>query len=826
MKYVPGMALDFVESDVSGVRIGGLDPKYSTFTMDGNRIAGAGSSFGAGSRAATFDAMSVTGIETFKVSYTLTAHMEADAAAGNIEMHSKNALERKGLLLSGQAYAVGTSDALTLGKKYFPDDRRHSVILPSGRLDYSDVFLQHRLGIALGVSYNASFVEQDQQQVQYDYSNPARPVITGIMWRAGPKVPKRSGTNFSADFRATPDLMFSLRSAYTWFGSKYNNLYTWLRANTAQIDPSSTLTHVVANATTNANTRLGTEYSVRSHYGNAYTLAPKFEYKKGSWTLTGGASYSQSIHKYQDRGDGFFKNTNSRITRMSWQADRSDPSSHEWILTQRSGPDWSVPENWGSRDTHGSNVVSTHTEGRNEVISGNLDVKKKVILFGLPFELMSGVRTRLNTYSFYDWNEQWTYVGPTGNQLTSPVLWDKNYRFDPHMGGNVAAQGWRVDDVHGMAALYREHPEYFVADSLGNFTRQLISPRSVKEQIDAAYAEATTRWEKLRLNGGLRAERTRTLARVWDPLPRAALVAAGYPVNAAGAPTTSDGVLYQYHNGQRSSHYGDYSNLFLSGGGKYSFLRNLEGQLAMSESILRPDYPNLGGITSVDETNAVITSPNSGLKPERATKYFTRLQYYFEPAGTLGVSAYVLDVKDKQLTGRSVDPAQVPDYGTDPNYQGYRFVSTVNLPGTQRTEGISVEYTQRLVFLPGLLKDLSVFGSLTRNIADRQLIGNVPKSANGGVRFHHGRIDLQVRSTWSSSKLVSIGTTTNGYVWEKERVIGDASATYTLNRHVQILLSLRNLFNTPSYQYSNEPGRMFLYQHYGVLWNLGVKGTF
>ncbi|MBI1900211.1 MAG: hypothetical protein HYS13_03720, partial [Planctomycetia bacterium] len=71
------------------------------------------------------------------------------------------------------------------------------------------------------------------------------------------------------------------------------------------------------------------------------------------------------------------------------------------------------------------------------------------------------------------------------------------------------------------------------------------------------------------------------------------------------------------------------------------------------------------------------------------------------------------------------------------------FISSVNLPGTQRTKGLTLEYSQQLVFLPGPLKGFSVFGSLTRNIADRQLLGNVPKSANGGIRYHYGRWDVQ-----------------------------------------------------------------------------------
>jgi len=39
MKSMPGISLDYTEVDATAVRIGGLDPKYSTFTLHGARMA-------------------------------------------------------------------------------------------------------------------------------------------------------------------------------------------------------------------------------------------------------------------------------------------------------------------------------------------------------------------------------------------------------------------------------------------------------------------------------------------------------------------------------------------------------------------------------------------------------------------------------------------------------------------------------------------------------------------------------------------------------------------------------------------------------------------
>jgi TonB-dependent receptor len=718
---------------------------------------------------------------------------------------------------------MGTTDALTLSRQFLPDDRKHFKVFPAGQLGYADVFLGGTLGLEANTSFNKSYIFQDRHQLEYNYTNPDRPVITGLMWRPGPKVATRIAGNFSLDYKVSPEIVFSLRSSYSHYDVEFFNQYTWLRAAVAQITPDSTLTKVTASATANANTRLGTEYSHRHNYQDTYTVGPKLEFKRDSLTLTLGGSYSRSLTANKDRDDGFFRNTNNRVTRMSWTAERSGTDQTAWNVRQLSGRDWSLPESWGRDDAFANNILSNANRGKAQNFAGYLNAKKTLRVLELPFEVKTGLSARLTTHALTQGDQQWTYVGPAGvaaGQLSSPVLATQRYRFDPHMGGNIINLGWRADDTYGMYRLFQEHPEYFLPNTVTNFTNTLIGPRAVKEQVDAAYVEGNTRWGQLRLNGGLRYERTRTVGRIWDPRTDAAVRAAGY---TAG---TIPFVLYKYRNGERSSRTGDYDNLFLSGGAKYSFTRNLVGQLSSSESILRPNYDNLAGITSIDDTNQIVTVPNPGLKPELSRKSFTSLQYYFEPAGMIGISAYRLDVKN-QLSARSRVSAEQAGFANEPEYASYSFLSYVNGAGNQHTNGVSVEYNQQMTFLPGALRGLSVFGSVTRTIADRQQLRLAPKSANGGIRYRYGKVNVQVRSTWQSARLISISTNAvNGLVWAKERTLVDLSGGYKLTKRLELMLSVRNVFNAPAEQYSNVPGRLQLFDVYGSLWNFGVKGTF
>jgi iron complex outermembrane receptor protein len=142
LKSMPGISLDYTEVDATAVRIGGLDPKYSTFSVDGARLATATSNNNSG-RQNSFEQMSITGIESIELNNTLTASMDADSPGGNINLRSKYAFERKKRLLTLQVGGVGTSDA-GFSRAYFPDDRKHDRIFPSMQFSYADVLASPR----------------------------------------------------------------------------------------------------------------------------------------------------------------------------------------------------------------------------------------------------------------------------------------------------------------------------------------------------------------------------------------------------------------------------------------------------------------------------------------------------------------------------------------------------------------------------------------------------------------------------------------------------------------------------------------------------------
>jgi TonB-dependent receptor len=830
MKSMPGISLDYTEVDATAVRIGGLDPKYSTFTVDGARMATATSNNNSG-RQNSFEQMSITGIESIELNNTLTARLDADSPGGQINLRSKYAFDRPGREVVFQVGSVGTSDS-TSSRKYFPDDQKHSTVYPSGQFGFGDVFLEGRLGVEFNTSYNANYVQQDRIQTDWSYLTDGRVMPYRIMWRPGPKMTSRTAANLSTDYQLTDELVLSLRSTYSFYDVEYFNQYTFLYFGTearSYATPESTPTHIVVNPS-GTNTRLRTEYSHRYAGTPTYTLAPKLEFKGDTLEVAFRPSYSRSEFNFRDNSKGFFQRTDSWLTDIGFTLDRASEDSNAWTLAQTAGRSWSDPANFNLDADIGNNIRAAGSNAINDQYGGNLDLKKQLNFGEWPVTLMGGLGSRRNDWRTNEGSfEQFQYVGSNGDLTqrdpAAAIPSTQNYQFEilGFNAGNMNAQNWRADSNYAVYDIYNAHPEYFVPDTVGNLKRKLDNNKRVQEEIDAAYIEGETRVGDARFDLGLRYEKTRTAARIANIRPTSEVTEAGLSTS------TVEGLLYQYNNGTYSTRDGQYEDWFLSGGVKYDFTEKLVAQLAFSQAVLRPDYGNLGGVVAVNDDTMIVTVPNPELKPEHATKYFASLQYYLEPSGVVGLSYYKLDMKDMQVAGITVDPEDV-GFGPD-EYAGYTFRSAQNVPGTSTNEGVTFEYNQQLTFLPGVLKGLGLYGSITRVNPDGERQNTPERAANWGLGYSYGPFDLKINGNYQSkyrfSPLSNTPTTAlNGVLYHTARELWNISASYRVTQNVELQLAGRNIFNEPDVIYSNVESRVQQYTIYGSMWNFGVKATF
>lgn len=921
LKYMPGVTVDYDEDEASTVRVGGLDPKYAGFSMDGVALA---SGYGT-TRANSFSQMSVTGIESIEFNQTLLARMPANTPAGKFELKTKYAFNRKKPELRFSIGLDGSGQAIEFGRNYMPDDKKHYRVHPGGQISYGGAFLKRRLGVEVTLSRYANYRNNQSHETKYSYLNPHHednadnsfvytngnlemkegPTIQGIVWREGPKIWTQSAANLNVDFKITPNLTFSLRNNFVRTENEYYNSYYELRASepyAAQasytgpsnaVQKESTLTNWIVIPVSPGGTMGRESIFLNSSWfrhvrDTNYLISPRLAYKKGSLEIKFLGSYSHSRRDYKDGDEGFFRGITNRMQGIGWEATRSSSDSAEWYITHTHGTHWSESQNYDRTDTYYAGLYSQQGKSENKQTAGYLDFTYALPVLGHPVTLRGGIGYLYSDYYYDVRSDRFTYIGPEGHQQGATLPSTENYVFDLDLGGkagNINEQGFRVNNLFKLWDMYESNPEYFTVAYLESARNAFLAIRDLDEKIESAYVEGTTRAGKFQFNAGFRAERTKTeimttKMRTWGEIEAAKAEASPEELASGKFNFTTDdedvttmrtyaGFLYQYYDGQRFPRTKEYTNTFLSGGLKYDFTKNLRFQLSASQAILRPDYDTLSRAMSYSTTYRTnIWVPNPLLKPEKTLKVYAGLHYYFSSAGYISLSAYRLDIDDLQVkdaiitkeraeeqVGYAIDLGSIgggeeegegeggggdgdDELGGIMDPDAVVFRSTVNAKGTRTLYGVTFEYNQQLTFLPGVLKGLSVFGSVStasmRNVEDDvEKVGRAKTSANGGIRYRYGRFNVTLRAVWTDDQLVSVTQPATNRRWlqhdhqyQKARTVVDLSGGWKLNKNLDIAFSIRNLTNSPNEWYSNTSERLSRYQTYGSIWSVKLNGRF
>jgi iron complex outermembrane receptor protein len=378
-----------------------------------------------------------------------------------------------------------------------------------------------------------------------------------------------------------------------------------------------------------------------------------------------------------------------------------------------------------------------------------------------------------------------------------------------------------------LLALFKSNPAYFTqtaAQQATNLDSILGSNQDVEETVKSTYALANTRVGRWQFQGGVRYENTVTENKVIERVPDAKNP---FPAN------TVQRILYRYSPG-RTTNEGEYDAWLPSASATYRFSSDLIAKFGYHRALQRPNLNQLAGQWAIDETNQEVQIPNPNLTPTFSNKFSANVDYYFEPAGTLGVHVFQTDLKgDTQET--SPAPASEFGYGSDPIFGTYEFTTFVNIPGTRTIRGIELNYRQQLAFLRNeFLRRTIVFASFSQFTTTQRPGGFVPRAATGGVTFRIGKFNANVQGTWTDN----IRTGSNGVAataryfasdieYLKERYVVDVGFGYKISKHTDVFVSGRNAFNSgKTWLYSNTDGRIRQMERYGGQWTLGLRGTY
>jgi iron complex outermembrane receptor protein len=765
LKYLPGIDLDYVESEPRGPRLGGMDGQYVGVAFDGMRTANADANRGGdgASRATSFEGFSITSIESIEVNWTNSPENDGDTPAGNVNMRTKRAFDRKGRQFTYNLSASFNTEEFLLGRSDGPRDKESRKWQPNYIMSYAESFLNQKVGILLSASHSYSYTEQIVANMGYNRTanaNDPRPmVIRQIDFKDGPKFIVKDSLLLTADWKVTPRLTLSMNATYSYFeGEFWNRNFTFVAANdnsNATVangrtsvggDGISTIiaTRVAAGSTPTSQTN--TVAQLNNGGGGASKLtysrqyAPRFEYRLGSLVVDGAFAFSKSKNNYEAIERGFSSNEGGSIP-ASFIATRSGPRAWEWNIRQTSGLDWTNLANW----TGGTRVTNDDRTWITEKWTGTANARYSLpFMERFPTTVKVGGKWDEETRKNKDHNawSSWSYIGPGGNTATynpATEVWTAQTvgnwaNLGPQftsanpfeLGKTNAWAGGGVTNINGvlgrparasrnaMAELFTSRPDLFVnTTNVENYyTSWIANDKNIRQTITGGYGQADTRLSrKLQLRFGVRWEETKTDATEWDPLSAKQMFESSpfrsqFTRNATtgivtpARATSISGIDYQYKSQGRITRTGKYDDFFPSVSLKYNILPNFEWQAGFNRSIGRPSINSLAGLWVVDEQNQRVTAPNPELQPERHKKYLTRLAYYFQGRSPGSLTATVSKTEFTN-TLASFNYSSAEFGNEDPDFETYIFVSNRNISDRiTTTKNMSLSYRQTMGFLP------------------------------------------------------------------------------------------------------------------------------
>lgn len=828
LQNVPGVEISIDRGEATSVRLRGLPSEYTSVTFDGVSFAGADAN--AATRALNFENFSLDSVESIEVSKTVSADVDANAPAGTINLRPKRAFDLAGRRVVIDMHVNAHSDHFSLKETNGPTDSRTRKVLPSGKVSYSDVVMDGRLGFNLTLSTNQQFSDHMELRQTNNYSpttaDPRTVVPTEIRFAHTPRMDSRDTASSSMDFKATPNLVLSLATIYNT-----KELITWQREvifgmgarNTVLGDAA--MTNFTTSAT-NANVRVNPTAIVKR--SESISLLPKFEYRWDNLKIDGRFIVSNSKGWYDPYGlEGAARDllggSAPQVTGVTYTGTRSSSLSGDWNIVQTGGRDWAAPSNYttglvrendgrsAKTNLYSGDVTATFTtEGPSPVV-WKAGVKRQVQDRKFRNDTSAGIYSLNGAPSVGGWADyqsgfDFEYTGAGLNASTASIS-----------GGNV----W-MPDLQGIGALLRNEPSRFthVLSASSYYTAYMANTRDLEETIDAAFLMATTKWGRATIRLGVRWEDTTTDVLEFDPVSADKTRAAGYTVSSStGNATTIDGLVYQYFTNPRVHRVGNYDNFFPSGSIKYQFPKGVDLQLGFSSTIRRPEFADQTGVWTVNETALTVTAPNKNLKPEKSRNYSLRLAKYFEPRGVLAVNVFQNNVRGLFLTQRLT--AAEFGYEGEENYSAYDFITTTQSSEEVTLRGMEIEYSQGLSFLPGPFGGLSVRGSYTRSYADDLVPLIVPHSFTAGLSYARGKFSAYSNYTWRDTHFLNYSTTALIYRHEGKMDIGGA---YRISKGWRIYFRARDILNTPRIvldQNGTNPRSLYGYFTNGTLWTFG-----
>ena len=831
LQNLTGVAVTKEAGDIVGIGLRGAPPELNSVTLDGTRTAGAttGSS-PQGDRAPLIDQVPSELIKEIEITKGNTPDQSADSLGGTVNLVTKSAFDFKQRVIT---YRLGINLNTYRDGNFVRGD--HGMLDlgkygPTAALTYLDTFgADRKWGVALSGSFSQTINTRDRVQM-------TRPNVDNLISTRARQLNDidtrvRAGISGKLEHRVDETLRVGLSASvnyYTFGGARSdwditsaNGVADYSRVSRAAIEAGSTPRNS-ANATAGIapgftdtyNELLHATIRNRSSSGKKLSQQSKFGLEaQKNWIdtlLVVKASYNPSTSRQKS-----YLFEARRTGGVGIGVDTSNDPSRP-VYTQTYGATIGPGSDFNNYSGSNTRRILTDDYTFEDITNARADLQHKFNRSAFPVTFKTGADYRRQHRWSTVYGPNWNLVGADGVAGLNPATGrnddnigsfvNPNYRYTLFNNSMMPRDHL---DYRLAEKLFLSNPSYWVPSSANTLVRGVA--RRISEGVSSGYAQATATFGKLNLLGGARFEHTdvKGAGSLSDP-------------QAASQSTTTVTSSYQAW----------YPSIHL----KYSLSSSFLLRASYSTSGARPAISALVPDTTVSYNTdgsglGRVARSNPGLKPQNAQTYDFSAEHYIEPAGVVSAGVFRKDITDFLYRTTSIIGAG-GNNGFEGRYEGFELTSTGNL-GSALVEGVELNYSQQLRWLPKPFDGLSVFanythlrteGSYAEGVAE--LADFVPTTYNIGGSFGYRKFEARATYHFKSGYL----DTYNANPGSQSRVTDDPTVDLNLQYRVRpsltVFIDFINVFNKSPDWVSVSPRHITMSELYGARLNVGVSGRY
>ncbi|MDL5047667.1 TonB-dependent receptor [Oscillatoria amoena NRMC-F 0135] len=740
LQRVPGVNIERDQGEGRYVLVRGLAPQFTNISINGEQIP----SPEPGVRFVALDAIPADQLASMEVTKAITPDMDGDAVGGNVNLITRTAQSEtptiRASLLAGYNNIV---------KRYNGQ----------GSLEYSQRFLNNKLGVML----NTSYYETDRGSDNWERDDEEMEL------RLYELVRTRLGLSSTIDYKFNTKNEIYFRSIYNRFTDReLRSRYIFV----PNVDNSPFEDNEIERLTKD---RLEKQIVSSFNFGGKHLF--------NKINLDYELAYSEAV---QDTPFDIELGFVGEVDGLSIDFE-SNPEYPVFTVTN------DVPYTDNSLyEFDEAAFGSTYA----------LDINKTAkINIGIPFKagandglLKFGGKVRFKEKSFRVTEDVFSWEGgetPTLDQFEGGPA-DGNF-----LGRYSFSPGADVEKFIPFFNANRNAFELNVEDKL---SAEAVESYKATEDVYATYLMARIQFNKLMLLGGFRYELTKV----------------GYNFNTVVYDFDGDLDEIVPEMGET-----DYSFLLPQVHARYAINSNTNIRAAFTQSYSRPNFESIVPSQEIDFSGREATIGNPELKPVGATNFDLLGEHYFGTVGVLSggvfykkLSDFIFNRRfDATLDGIDLTVNQWQN-GESADLFGFELAYQQNLtflPGVLNGLSVYANYTYTT-------SNASIEGR-----GDVRLPGQASNVGNFALGYETRRLNVRLALNFNGEYISEVGEESDEDFFVKSRVQFDATATYTINPRIRLFAEFLNLTNQPFEVYQGRKDQYVQREFYSWWSRVGVK---